>query len=542
MTLPARTAQPETLALPIELIDPSKTNPRKRGFDEASLRELANSMAPPLGILEPLIVRAGEKTGRYEIIAGERRFRAAKLAKLTHVPAVVRELSDLDVVRAQLVENHQRKDVHPLEEAHGMARLLDMDSTQTPKSVASAIGMSERYVQNRIHYLKLTQDVQDAFFEDRITSGHADLIVRLDKEQQTRALAACFDELKLLALPDKEQEAIDAASDLLASGEKPSKYDKELLGKRKPEDVVPIRLRSVRELDDWIKVNVRATVQQLQAELPELDAAVEAAASDGRKVIEISFLRKSALPQTYMIPEKDREATLAARKRVVFVGDWKRADGSKKTTPADEYSDKMIDSPKCDAAKLGVVTLGPDPGLQLMVCVDKKSCKVHWGAEQRRAKENRVTYGGHSSAPETAESREKRAAREKAENSERQRLEKVWNAVRGAIPGAVKNIPAAKQTKLLQALLADRLRANSYYGYGRPTIIRTVLKPAGLNIDTLEAAIYLSNPQLRRQAEKKAAPKKAAKTPGVKRAEKSVKKAQARVATKKHARKAGKKR
>src|SRR6476619_1398759 len=107
-------------AIAIELVKPSATNPRKY-FDEGKLAELAASIKAK-GVIVPLVTRA--VNGHYEIVAGERRWRASKIAGLATVPVVVRELTDVQVLEIQLIENLQREDVHPLEEADGFARLL----------------------------------------------------------------------------------------------------------------------------------------------------------------------------------------------------------------------------------------------------------------------------------------------------------------------------------------------------------------------------------------------------------------------------------
>lgn len=190
-------AAPERLAgkdqefklLPIEKLVPSKTNPRKN-FDDASLEKLADSIRNT-GIHLPLIVRP--QNGHFEIVAGERRYRAAKKAGLEQLPALIRQLTDEQAMEVQLIENLQRKEVHPLEEAEGFRRLLD-SGKYTVESLAKKIGegKSVGYVYARLKLSKLIEPAKKAFLAKKIETEHAVLIARLDPESQARALeVAC---------------------------------------------------------------------------------------------------------------------------------------------------------------------------------------------------------------------------------------------------------------------------------------------------------------------------------------------------------------
>jgi ParB family chromosome partitioning protein len=166
----------------------SPVNPRKH-FDEARLAELAESIKQR-GIIAPLLVRpCGD--GTYEIAAGHRRYRAAKLAGLVTVPVGIREMDDREFMEVLTVENLQREDIHPLEEAQGYQELQSRFAYDVA-AIADKIDKPEAYVYGRLQLCSLIPVVQTAFLSDEITIGHARLISRLEPSEQENALAACF--------------------------------------------------------------------------------------------------------------------------------------------------------------------------------------------------------------------------------------------------------------------------------------------------------------------------------------------------------------
>jgi ParB family chromosome partitioning protein len=176
--------------LPLTQLVESPTNPRKR-YDEASLEELAESIRSQ-GVLAPLLVRA-MATDKYEIVAGSRRFRAAKLAGTDSIPVRVVQLSDADALVAQVIENLQRENVHPLEEAQGFRALLDLpDQQYTIARIGERAGKNASYVAARLRLTELIPDAADAFLADRLTIGHALLIAKLPPAQQQEAFKAAF--------------------------------------------------------------------------------------------------------------------------------------------------------------------------------------------------------------------------------------------------------------------------------------------------------------------------------------------------------------
>jgi ParB family chromosome partitioning protein len=181
---------PEYRDLPLEQLVESPTNPRKR-YQQASLEELAQSFRSR-GVLEPLLVWPVDQE-RFEIVAGSRRYRAARIAELQTVPARVREMTDAEALEVQCIENLQREDIHPLEEAQGFRALLHLpDQQYTIARIGERAGKSAAYIAGRLKMTELIPDIGDAFLADRITLGHALLIAKLPPAQQPEAFKAAF--------------------------------------------------------------------------------------------------------------------------------------------------------------------------------------------------------------------------------------------------------------------------------------------------------------------------------------------------------------
>jgi len=179
--------------IPLAKIRESKTNPR-RLFDEAKLAELAENIRQH-GVLQPILVRPqpNGEAGTYELVAGARRFRASKTAKRESIPATVRELTDAQALELQVIENVQRVDVHPLDEAQGYAALIQLEpDTYTVESIATRVGRSPAYVSGRLRLIQLIPEAKQAFYEDKLTVAHAFEVARLQPNDQRRALQECF--------------------------------------------------------------------------------------------------------------------------------------------------------------------------------------------------------------------------------------------------------------------------------------------------------------------------------------------------------------
>lgn len=170
--------------VPLEEITPNKGQPRKL-FKPDELAELADSIKQN-GILQPLLVR--RKGSGYEIVAGERRYQAAKAAGLTEVPVVIRDISDDDVFKLALIENLQRSDLSPIEEARGYKQLL-MDKGLTQEELAKALSKSRSAITNTIRLLDLPEEVQTYVEEGQLSAGHARAILAVPQEEARIRLA-----------------------------------------------------------------------------------------------------------------------------------------------------------------------------------------------------------------------------------------------------------------------------------------------------------------------------------------------------------------
>lgn len=167
------------LIVPIEQVQPNPDQPR-RTFDQDALDELAASIAEK-GIIQPLIVRqAPSKSKGYEIVAGERRWRAAQMAKLHDVPVILRDYNDTEVLEIAIIENIQRADLNPVDEATGYQHLMDRFG-HTQDQMATALGKSRSHIANLLRLLKLPEEVQRYLVSGQLSAGHARALVGHDQ-------------------------------------------------------------------------------------------------------------------------------------------------------------------------------------------------------------------------------------------------------------------------------------------------------------------------------------------------------------------------
>jgi ParB family transcriptional regulator, chromosome partitioning protein len=182
------TASPQAVGLarlPVAQIHPDRANPR-RHFDEAALEELAVSLKQQ-GVLQPVLVRRDTRGG-YRLIAGERRWRAAQKAGLTEVPAIIREASDAEAFELALVENIQRADLNPIEEADAFRRLIE-ERRMTQEQVADRVGKDRSSVTNSLRLLSLPNEVRQLVAEGDLDRGHARAILGLSRPAEMVTLA-----------------------------------------------------------------------------------------------------------------------------------------------------------------------------------------------------------------------------------------------------------------------------------------------------------------------------------------------------------------
>lgn len=176
--------------LKITEVEPNRDQPRKK-FDEDALLELADSIKQ-FGVLQPLLVQ--KRKDYYEIIAGERRWRAAKMAGLKEIPVIIKEFSDQEIVEISLIENIQREDLNPIEEAQAYKRLLTEFHLKQDE-VAERVSKSRTAVTNSMRLLKLDERVQQMLIDDMLTTGHARALLAIeDPELQWKAANRIFDE------------------------------------------------------------------------------------------------------------------------------------------------------------------------------------------------------------------------------------------------------------------------------------------------------------------------------------------------------------
>ena len=177
--------RPRAIEAPVDRLSPNPFQPR-RSFTQESLEELAESIRRH-GVLQPVVVRPSGDG--YQLIAGERRWRAAQIAGLRRIPAVVRELDDTEMVQVALIENLQREDLNPIEEASAYRRLMD-EFSMTQEQLSSTIGRSRPAIANAVRLLNLPTEIQRAVEERKLSEGHARCLLAIsDQEDQLKVAA-----------------------------------------------------------------------------------------------------------------------------------------------------------------------------------------------------------------------------------------------------------------------------------------------------------------------------------------------------------------
>lgn len=205
-----------TVTLKISEIEPNRTQPRKE-FDEQALSELAESISQH-GLLQPLLVRP-LTLGGYQIVAGERRYRASRMAGLTEVPVIIKELTDTETMEIALIENLQREDLSPVEEALGYKALID-EHGFSQEEVAKSVGKSRPAVANALRLLKLPDNIMEYLKDGKISAGHARALLTFENEELMTELA---DEIVAKDLSVRQVEKICKKKPTVQKEEKPEK-------------------------------------------------------------------------------------------------------------------------------------------------------------------------------------------------------------------------------------------------------------------------------------------------------------------------------
>jgi ParB/RepB/Spo0J family partition protein len=395
----------------IEELHPSKTNPRKN-FRADELDDLSKSVAQH-GILQPILVRPilaggsipGTGFPTFEIVAGERRYRAAKMANLDKIPCIVKELDNDVVIEIQIVENLQRHDLHALEEADGFRQLIRTKRYDAAK-IADRIGRSVDFVYNRIKLLDLIDELKTDFHQDKITAAHAIILSRISVEAQKRARReGLYESEGGLFGPDKETS--------YGGGQK---------------------TRSVKELQAWVDTHVRFEAEKADSFLfPETVQSVKTATEQAAKIISITH-------EHFVRPEAKNDD------RVYGPQSWRRADGKK-------------GSKVCDHSVLGVFVVGPERGKSLQVCVSKDKCKTHYAKFQRERVERKKSSaaGSDKAAERQKKADEKRAEEEKKKEQLRANWKKAMPAILDALAAAIKKQPTGTGSEIGELVFRECL-------------------------------------------------------------------------------------
>lgn len=498
---PTAAARSERFAqIPLAHLEPSAHNPRTH-FDAGKLQELADSIVQK-GIVEPLVVRefndAGAYaagTGGFEIIAGERRYRAALLAGLTTVPCLVRNYSDEDVLEIFVIENLQRDDLSPLEQARGFKQLLTANADRfSVATIASKVGMSPAWVWDRLKLLDLVPEVQALLEQERISVGHAIVLARLKPADQARAIEPDTGGL----WEDDDGRSPNFFDEAHGEAEGRTGYDADPYA-----DLKPV---SIRELESWIEDHVRFDVAHAAQAQPlvftDLATQVETAQQQpgrGKKVIAITF---DHFVQADAKDENDR--TYGPQS-------FRRADGT------DEH-------PACDLAVLGVIVAGAGQGRSFPVCIARDRCRVHFGAEIA-AKEKAAKARAKGDTKTAAKVEKKQEDSWQRQQREREARRAAWEPVKAHVLGeAIGQV--LKQTALTPAqaahfedlgeIVINRSLLRTHIGPAWPERLAAALlvceiggswaddyeefecrtaKPLGLNLTALRAVCQAHSPK-----------------------------------------------
>ena len=379
----------------IDTIHESATNPR-RTFDEYKLGELAESIRTN-GLIQPITVRPNSQG--FEIVAGARRFRAAQLAELFSLPARIVDISDDETILWQLVENSQRVDVHPYEEAQGFQRLLDMPGYDVATLVDKS-GKSSAHVYARLSLLQLIPSIAEAFSAERITASHANLLARLPQETQAEAFEQCWRK----DWQDKEPHLLPA-----------------------------------KHLSAWIQDNLYLALADapFDREDPTLNPAAGACVACPRRsgyntslfsdVTNGDQCLDGSCYQAKITAYLDRE--IAARPELVQIENGYRSPREKRPgavqrghfreiEPIDNPDTEPV--PACEAAKPAIIVYGKRVGTTLTVCTDN-NCPIHDPRAAARLAQQEQENPTPVMTPAAPEETEEEAAQREAQYEQRRK-------------------------------------------------------------------------------------------------------------------------
>jgi ParB family chromosome partitioning protein len=326
----------------------SLTNPRKT-FDHKTLNEMAESIRA-VGLLQPILVRPTATEGRFEIVAGARRFRAARLAEIESVCVRVCQLTDAQTLEAQLIENLVRADVHPYEETQGFLALMRLDPARyTAQELAAKTGKSVTFVLQRLKLADLIPAAAKSFQKDEIATGHALLLARLSTPQQVEAFPHCF-------------------------------ADVWLEGKQKK------RLVNVAEFSHYIESNIILELSEAPFSredgtlYPAAGACLNCPKRSGFNTLLFPDVKKDSCFDPACYGEKVTRF-IAASNLVQLAGDYRAVPQGSAIVPRSKYT-VLKSGDRCGHATQGIVAIGNNTGAILTVCTSIE-CEKHSTVQRR---------------------------------------------------------------------------------------------------------------------------------------------------------------
>jgi ParB family chromosome partitioning protein len=390
----------------LDQIKIGKTNPR-RSFDDRALAELTNSVRLR-GVLQPILVRPiADSENSYELVAGERRYRASKAAGKKTIPVTVRQLTDAEAMEIAVIENLQRQDVHPMDEALGYQALINKDAkTYTVEGISASVAKPPRYVAYRLNLLNLTDSVRKAFYDDKLSVAHAIEIGRLQPTEQEQALDKCF--------PNHRNRAA-----MLKDGKAEAEC-------------------TVRQLQNWIHDHFHLDLSKAPFDTKDANLLSTAGAcvtcpkrAGNNPLLFAEVARKETCTDGNCFQSK-RDAFVQIKltalesegKKPVKVSSLYLYHGDKKR-PDVLYNGDYRQSVKggCEHTQTAVVIDGDKIGTTLHLCTEEK-CSVHYG---------RTSF----STPEQKVQRSKEIKAQKVQKAYRLTL---LNAVRAKLPTAINRV------------------------------------------------------------------------------------------------------
>lgn len=360
--------------VPFEQLVPSPTNPR-RHFDKKALDELTESIKKQ-GIIVPLLVvpRMATGTDLYEIVSGERRYRAAKALGLALVPVQIRELTDQQVLEIQVFENLLRADVHPLDEAEGYARLMK-EYKYSAEAIAAKVEKDVSYVYKRLKLVDLVEPAKKLFWDGVITTNHAILIARLTPADQKRALQ----------FVTKTWQAFKGDHD----------YYNELNPDRSDEKewADPAQtICSVKDLADFIQKRIHLDLgkaafdKKSETLVPKAGSCINCPKRSGFNKELFNDITKSpdictdhacfSAKQTAHVEQLKAQLKSERKKFVEITEDQRKPEGH--AGAITERSFKKISGKPCKHARVGIYIDGANKGRTALICNAKKECRQHW--------------------------------------------------------------------------------------------------------------------------------------------------------------------